>query len=90
MIETAEKMNLREVQVYKWIWDTKQRQDRNTADLIGCQLPLEASFNIEHKDAKGNLLTPFEVQFALQLYKEADESENMPSELARIVGINTE
>lgn len=90
MAELADTMQLREVQVYKWIWDTKQRQDKNTAELLECDLPLKTSFNIEHKDAKGNLLTPFEVQFGLQIYKESNSTENLSAELARMIGINPE
>ena len=90
MAVVADDMQLREVQVYKWVWDTKKRQDMNTADLLECELPLKATFNIEHKDAKGNFLTPFEVQFALQIYKEGLSKENMSEELAGIIGINIE
>ena len=73
----ADALNLREVQVYKWIWDTKQRQERNTAELLECHLPLKAVFNIEHRDGLGNSLSPYEVQFALQLHKENSAKENI-------------
>ena len=50
---------MEEIQVYKWMWDTQQRQDRNTQKLLESQYPFTTVFNIDHKDGKGNYLTPF-------------------------------
>lgn len=91
MAKVADALDLKEVQVYKWVWDTKKRQDMNTMELLESETPLgETKFNIEHKDAKGNFLTPFEVQFGLQTYKESVTKEGFSDELARQVGINIE
>ena len=57
--EIASQLDLKEIQVYKWMWDTQQRQDRNTQELLESQYPFTTIFNIDHKDGKGNYLTPY-------------------------------
>ena len=57
--DIANQLDLKEIQVYKWMWDTQQRQDRNTQELLESQYPFTTIFNIDHKDGKGNYLTPY-------------------------------
>lgn len=61
----SEKLVLSENQVYKWFWDTKQKHDKNNADLLAMEgqnfrgaFVVNNTFNIEHKDGSGNPLTP--------------------------------
>ena len=61
ILRVAALVGLKDVQVYKWIWDQKQRQDKNTAEILQCAYPLERQINLEHKDGEGNFLSPVEV-----------------------------
>ena len=54
----ANALDLKAIQVYKFMWDTRSRQDRNTQELLGTKIPTSTVFNIEHKDGQGNFLTP--------------------------------
>lgn len=73
------------------MWDTRAREDRNTAYILQSEWPLQSTtFNIEHKDGKGNLLSPIEVQFALVTHKESLEGLNIYDELANEIGLDVE
>ena len=86
----ATKLDLKEIQVYKWMWDTQKRQDRNTQELLESKYPFTTIFNIDHKDGKGNDLTPYQVQFALELYKETKEVPQDQEVIAKMIGIELE
>jgi hypothetical protein len=61
ILKVSASLDLQEKQVYKWMWDQKQRQDRNTAEIMQCNYPMKRNVYLEHRDCYGNFLTPVEV-----------------------------
>ena len=87
--DISERLNLSENKVYKWFWDTKQKNERNKADMLALEeTGAKAAYNVEGKTGGVSHMTPTQVRFAMKLHKENEDKEEEFESIAKSLGID--